>query len=68
VRAVNEALLLKADPTWTGAINTVLVMKDVRVRKLRCTRSDSGRPSTTLGSAVCAFLGRRTRRDTQMGQ
>jgi hypothetical protein len=56
VRVVNEALLLKADPTWMGAINTVLVMKGVRVRELRCTGSDGVRPCMTLGSAVCAFL------------
>jgi hypothetical protein len=35
VRIVDDALLLDADPTWAGAINTVLVMKGVRVSELR---------------------------------
>jgi hypothetical protein len=34
VRVVDGALLLDADPTWAGAINTVLVMKGVRVSEL----------------------------------
>jgi hypothetical protein len=29
------ALLLAADPTWAGAINTVLIKKGVRVNELR---------------------------------
>jgi hypothetical protein len=36
VRAMNDTLLLDADPGWTGAINTVLVKKGVRVNELRC--------------------------------
>lgn len=35
VRVINGALLLAADPAWVWAINTVLVMKDVRVSELR---------------------------------
>jgi hypothetical protein len=34
VQVVDGALLLDADPTWTGAINTVLVTKGVRVSQL----------------------------------
>jgi hypothetical protein len=34
VELVDGALLLDADPTWAGAINTVLVMKGVRVSEL----------------------------------
>ena len=34
-RTVDGALLLDADPAWVGAINTVLVMKGVRVNELR---------------------------------
>ena len=34
VRIVDSALLLDADPTWAGAINTVLVMKGVSVSEL----------------------------------
>ncbi len=30
VRVVDDALLLDADPTWAGAINTVLATKGVR--------------------------------------
>ena len=33
----NDALLLAADPTWAGAINTVLVEKGARVSELRHT-------------------------------
>jgi hypothetical protein len=35
VRVKDGALLLKADPEWAGAINTVLIKKGVRVNKLR---------------------------------
>jgi hypothetical protein len=35
VRIVDGALLLKVDPQWAGAINTVLVAKGVRVDELR---------------------------------
>ncbi len=34
VQVVDGALLLDADPTWAGAINTVLVTKGVRVSEL----------------------------------
>ena len=34
VRVVDGALLLDADLTWAGAINTVLVTKGVRVSEL----------------------------------
>lgn len=34
-RTMEDALLLDADPAWAGAINTVLVMKGVRVDELR---------------------------------
>ena len=35
VRFEDGALLLKADPEWAGAINTVLIKKGVRVNELR---------------------------------
>jgi hypothetical protein len=35
VRVEDGALLLEVDPTWAGAINTVLVMKGVKVNELR---------------------------------
>jgi hypothetical protein len=35
VQIMDDALLLTADPAWAWAINTVLVMKDVRVSELR---------------------------------
>jgi hypothetical protein len=35
VRVEDGAPLLKADPEWAGAINTVLVSKGVRVNELR---------------------------------
>ena len=35
VRVEDGALLLKVDPEWAGAINTVLVTKGVRVNELR---------------------------------
>jgi len=35
VRVKDGALLLKADPEWAGAINTVLIKKGVRVNELR---------------------------------
>lgn len=41
VRVANESLLLNADPTLTGVINTVLVIKDVRVTELRCCTGQS---------------------------
>ena len=39
VRVVDDALLLDADPTWAGAINTVLVKKGLRVSEL-CRAKD----------------------------
>jgi hypothetical protein len=38
VRAVDGVLLLDADPSWAGAINTVLVTKGTRVSELRHVR------------------------------
>ena len=38
VQVVDGALLLAADPAWAGAINTVLVMKGVRVSELCADR------------------------------
>jgi hypothetical protein len=35
LRVEDGALLLKVDPEWAGAINTVLVTKGVRVNELR---------------------------------
>ena len=35
VRVVDGALLLDADPSWAGALNTVLVKKGARVSELR---------------------------------
>ena len=40
VQVVDGALLLDADPTWAGAINTVLVTKGVRVSELRRPQKD----------------------------
>src|SRR5215217_7210991 len=43
VRIVDGALLLDADPTWDGAINTMLVMKGVRVngqKRLTLAKAD----------------------------
>jgi hypothetical protein len=34
VRVVDGALWLEADPAWSGALNTVLVKKGVRVSEL----------------------------------
>jgi hypothetical protein len=34
VRVADGALLVDADPDWGGAINTVLVMKGVRIGEL----------------------------------
>jgi hypothetical protein len=34
VRIIDGALFLDADPTWAGAVNTVLVKKSVRVNEL----------------------------------
>jgi hypothetical protein len=34
VRVMDDTLLLDVDPTWAGAINTVLVTKGVRVIEL----------------------------------
>jgi hypothetical protein len=34
LRVADGALLLDADPTWAGAINTVLIKKGVRVSEL----------------------------------
>lgn len=43
VRQSDGAMLLAADPTWAGAINTVLVKRGVRVSELRhaCSNSHS---------------------------
>lgn len=42
VRITDEALWLDADPAWSGAINTVLVKKGVRVSELvRRSRCDA---------------------------
>jgi hypothetical protein len=38
VRVVDGVLLLDADPSWAGAINTVLVKKGARVNELRHVR------------------------------
>jgi hypothetical protein len=46
VRVVDDTLILDVDPTWAGAINTVLVEKGVRVSEL-AKRSRSG--SATSG-------------------
>ncbi len=49
-------------------VRVSLVMTCVKIGELRCAGSDGGRLCTTSGSDVGAFLVRRTRRDTQMGQ
>jgi hypothetical protein len=41
VRVVDGALLLDADPTWAGAINTVLVKKGVEVSELCQPQKDA---------------------------
>ena len=42
VRITDDVLWLDADPSWSGAINTVLVKKGVRVSELvRRSRCDS---------------------------
>ncbi len=40
VRVVDGALLLDADPAWSGAINIILVTKGVRVSELRRAQKD----------------------------
>jgi hypothetical protein len=45
VRITDGALLLDANPTWAGAINTVLVMKGIRVSELTSSSIDSAAPS-----------------------
>ena len=40
VRVVDGALLLDADPTWAGAINTVLVKQGMRVSELCRAQKD----------------------------
>jgi hypothetical protein len=35
VRLEDGALLLKVDPEWAGAINTVMVKKGIRVKEIR---------------------------------
>ena len=37
-QVVDGALLLDADPSWVGAVNTVLVKKGARVGELRYVR------------------------------
>ena len=37
-QVVDGALLLDADPSWAGAINTILVKKGARVSELRYVR------------------------------
>ncbi len=45
VRADDGALLLDTDPAWAGTINTVLVMKGVRVSELaRSSRYGAAAP------------------------
>jgi len=48
VRVVDGALLLDADSAWTGAINTVLVTKGVRV-------SEPCRPQKDVSLAGARF-------------
>ena len=47
MRTIDGALLLDADPAWSGALNTVLVKKGVRVselaRRSRCGSAASER-------------------------
>ena len=40
VQVVDGTLLLDTDPTWAGAVNTVLVMKGVRVSELCRAQKD----------------------------
>ena len=46
-RVVGETLWLEADPAWSGAVNTVLVKKGVRVselvRRSRCNSASTER-------------------------
>jgi hypothetical protein len=41
IRVVDGALWLEADPAWSGALNTVLVKKGVRVSELRPSAHDA---------------------------
>lgn len=43
VRVVDGTLVLDADPTWAGAINTVLVKSGVKVNGLRHTNDGQSR-------------------------
>jgi hypothetical protein len=45
VRILDGSLLLEADPTWAGAINTVLVSKGVKVSELVRISRYSAAPS-----------------------
>jgi hypothetical protein len=56
VRVVNGALLLDADPAWAWAINTVLVMKGVRVTELRPTRFAEQPSQGQSGAVHCLGL------------
>ncbi len=47
VRVVDGALLLDADPTWAGAINTVLITQGVRVSELCRAERDVNFTSVT---------------------
>lgn len=46
VRITDDALWLTADPAWSGALNTVLVKKGVKVSELvRRSRCNSASPN-----------------------
>jgi hypothetical protein len=52
VGVVGGVLLLDAEPSWTGDINTILVMKGVKVSELRYGR----RPQQTSYRSAATVL------------
>jgi hypothetical protein len=54
VRVEDGALLLKVDPEWAGAINTVLVTKGVRVNEIRKETAAAARLIASSDAALPA--------------
>ena len=50
-QVMDGALLLDADPSWAGAINTVLVKRGARVSELRFVRRPPADQPTACGDA-----------------
>jgi hypothetical protein len=55
VRVADGALLLDADPTWAGAINTVLIKQGVRVSELRSVSGISLPEEDGSGRSACSL-------------